>query len=169
MHPLPESTLQALYEVLHDSRSLVHRLKWAAAQLHQQGELSAGKRGVLMSLESLGPQTVPELARARPVSRQHIQMLVNPLVEEGLVELVQNPNHRRSKRVQLTPRGRRRIQAMRQREHAVFQNLDLPVTETALVETAATLAALRQLFEGEAWERALKQRVRRSHRTEASR
>jgi hypothetical protein len=41
--------------------------------------MTAGKRGVLKGLDRLGPQTVPQMARARPVSRQHIQTLVNRL------------------------------------------------------------------------------------------
>jgi len=155
-----DTSLRAVFEVFDAARSLMHRLRWAAAQLHGQGELSAGMRGVLMSLEEQGPQTVPQLARSRPVSRQHIQMMVNPLAAAGLVEMIENPRHKRSKRVQLTSRGKRRVLAMRQREHRVFRHLEIPVPEKSLVDTAATLGALRQLFEGEAWDRAMSPRSR---------
>jgi DNA-binding MarR family transcriptional regulator len=165
----PEGSSQALLDVMHAARSLVHRLRWSAARLHGEGELSAAKRGVLMSLDVRGPQTVPELARARPVSRQHIQMLVNPLIAEGLVEHADNPRHKRSKRLQLTRRGRRRVQAMRRREQALFQSLDLPIPEQALRETALTLENLRRFLESEAWERALRQQSRRRAPTRAAR
>jgi len=57
--------------------------------------LSAARRGVLRSLARLGPQTVPQMAGARPVSRQHIQTIVNALAADGLVETIDNPAHKR--------------------------------------------------------------------------
>ena len=82
--------------------SLFHRLRLATEQLHGGNELTAGRRGVMLSLLNGGPRTVPQLARARPVSRQHIRTIVTPMVKEGLLELVHNPNHKRSPLVQLT-------------------------------------------------------------------
>jgi DNA-binding MarR family transcriptional regulator len=64
-----------------------------------------GYWGLLRSLKGEGAQTVPQIARSRPVSRQHIQKLANEMIVEGVIEWVENPAHRRSKLLQLTPKG----------------------------------------------------------------
>ena len=74
---------------------------------------AGGEFGVLRSLVREGPQTVPEIARARPVSRQHCQTIANSLVEQGLAEFVDNPRHKKSKLVRVTKKGRARFEAMK--------------------------------------------------------
>ena len=64
-----------------------------------------GIGGFLRSLKLGGPQTVPQLARARPVARQRIQRLADECAAAGLIEFVDNPAHRRSKLVRLTHEG----------------------------------------------------------------
>jgi len=66
-----------------------------------------GVWGLLRSLKQGGPQTVPALARARPVARQHIQKLADEMAAEGLVAFKANPAHRRSQFVAITPAGER--------------------------------------------------------------
>lgn len=152
------SRARGLDNLIHETRRAFHRLRIAAEQLHGDEEISAGERAVLFELDRQGPRTVPEMARARPVSRQHIQSLVNPLVREGQVELVDNPAHRRSKKVRLTPAGRSRVRRMRRREEAVLAALPLRSTRKEVVAAAAVLRELREVLEGEAWERLAVQR-----------
>jgi len=85
----------------------------------------AGAYGFLRSLALLGPLTVPEIARMRPTSRQRMQRLANELAAEGLVEFVDNPKHRRSKLVRLTPQGQARYRRL----------------STRLLELASTMGA----------------------------
>jgi DNA-binding MarR family transcriptional regulator len=138
--------VQALVSVVDETRLLFHRLKRTAESLHRQGETTAGRRGVLQSLKREGPQTVPQLARARPVSRQHIQKLVDPLAEEGLVELVDNPRHKRSRLVRLTDSGRRLLGEIDRRERPVLQALAEELDAEELERAAAALARLRGLL-----------------------
>lgn len=49
--------------------------------------------------------TVPQIARRMGLTRQSVHATVKRLAEDGLVELVENDEHRRSPRVELTPRG----------------------------------------------------------------
>jgi MarR family len=72
--------------------------------------------GVLRGLRRHSAQTVPNMARMRPVSRQHIQELVNRLHATGLVEFEENPAHRRSHLVRLTLNGQRKIGDKEDRE-----------------------------------------------------
>jgi DNA-binding MarR family transcriptional regulator len=134
----------ALQEVFSQTVGLFHLLRALAEKLHQQGELTAGRRGILQELDRLGPQTVPQMARARPVSRQHIQAEVNQLEAEGLVELIDNIAHKRSRLVRLTPKGKTLLEAMDQREAEFFATLDLAIPEEALRSTAGVLQSLRE-------------------------
>lgn len=65
-----------------------------------------GAFGFMRSLALLGPLTVPQIAQMRPTSRQRMQRLADELAEQGLVEFIENPKHRRSKLVRLTPKGK---------------------------------------------------------------
>ena len=138
--------VRALGAVVDETRLLFHRLKRTAESLHQQGVTSGGRRGVLQSLQRKGPQTVPQLARARPVSRQHIQQLVDPLAEEGLVELVDNPRHKRSRLVRLTEAGRRQLEEIELRERPLLEALAADLGAEELEQAAAVLARLRGLL-----------------------
>lgn len=149
---MPESPDPARLLALFDETArLFHRLRVLARRVHGQGEASAGRRGVLRSLRDGGPQTVPEMARARPVSRQHIQALVDRLRADGLVALHANPAHRRSHRVALAAKGRRLLEAMEARERRLLAGLGLEVSAGALAEAAKTLRAAREALE--AWGR----------------
>lgn len=74
---------------------------------------AGGEWGILRTLVKEGPLTVPEMARSRPVSRQHCQTIANALEAQGYVEFVDNPKHKKSKLVQPTKKGRARFQSMR--------------------------------------------------------
>ncbi len=125
-------------------RGLFHQLRATGEAIHAaHGGLPVSQRGVLESLYRDGPATVPALARARPVSRQHIQVLVNALLEAGLVETAENPGHRRSPQIALTVAGRRRFEAMRLRERRALEAQRLPVSAAELRAAARVLRALR--------------------------
>src|SRR5271157_1804625 len=113
MHASQSAALLRLFDEI---PALFHLLRAVAGDVHGQDVSSAGKRGVLRSLDSEGPQTVPQMARARNVSRQHIQVLVNGLFEDGLVVSEENPAHRKSPLVCLTAKGTRRLAAAEERE-----------------------------------------------------
>ena len=127
-----------------------------AAQIHGQGELTAGKRGVLRGLDRSGPQTVPQMARIRPVSRQYIQTLVNLLAQEGQVKFIENPAHKRSRLVRLTPKGKEFLEAMYRREAKLLAGLKTDIPEKDMLAAAVALRAVRQLFESEQWKQRLK-------------
>jgi DNA-binding MarR family transcriptional regulator len=80
--PLPAESPEGspLESLINETVALFYRLRVVAEQIHRQGETSGPKRGLLKSLDRFGPQTVPQLARSRPVSRQYIQSIVNQLL-----------------------------------------------------------------------------------------
>lgn len=124
-------------------------------QLHGEDDPKTGSRSVLETLKSEGPQTVPQLARSRPVSRQHMQTHVNELKAKGLVVLDPNPAHQRSHLVSLTHAGAEVIKEMARRERTAIRRLDLEVSNQELKFAADVLRRVREAFESPSWSWAL--------------
>ncbi len=140
---------QALELLISETVSFYQRLRAVAEELYGFKGLSGGKRGVLIDLYANGMQTVPQMARSRPVSRQHIQTIVNPLAEEGLVELIENPAHKRSKLVGLTQRGVELVEEMKRRERELLSEFEIDVSGQSILNAASLLRSIRETFTGE--------------------
>ena len=145
----------ALDAVFSETVALFHRLRAVAEQIHGHGEMSAGRRGVLRSLDRMGPQTVPQLARSRPVSRQHMQSHVDALLGERLVELLDNPAHERSHLVRLTALGKALLDTMSAREARWLRELRLGIPAERLQGAAEVLRDVRSHLESPEWNRRL--------------
>src|SRR5436305_7931387 len=101
MNSTSDKLEEGLEALLIEVNGLANRLK----SNNPKETIPSASRVALQVLQRCGPQTVPQIARARFSSRQNIQILVNRLQKEGLVELVENPDHKRSVLVRLTHRG----------------------------------------------------------------
>ena len=133
---------KALTDLIRQVRTCFNQLRSLAERLHYDLGINPSMRAVMESLATRGAQTVPEIARSKGVSRQHIQTVMNTLLEECLVELRENPAHRRSPQFDLTITGRDVFTGIREREHAPLRRLATAVPARALREARATLAAL---------------------------
>ncbi len=145
--PTGQETIEVLMELIEETVAVHLQLQIIMEELHGHSELSRACRGVLRDLSRLGPRTVPQLARGRPVSRQSVQMLVNRLIAEDLAELIRNPEHKRSQLVRLTSRGRALIEEMEKRETALLLNLDLNLSLHELRSGARVLHRFREILE----------------------
>jgi len=143
--------IDAFYSLTQAVRRLFHKLGHGASALHRDKEISAGMRAVLESVVQGGPQSVPQMARVRPVSRQHIQGLVNALLDAGHVEYAGNPAHKRSKLVAPTARGHEVFAAMRARENTALRRLAVESTPDELAAANAVLRKLITTFDGPEW------------------
>lgn len=137
----------AFYPLSLAVRRLFHKLGHGAATLHQDTGISAGMRAVLESVIDGGPQTVPQMARIRPVTRQHIQGLVNALLDEGFVETVDNPAHKRSKLIGPTPLGESVFRALREKENQSLRHVKIDPTAEELEVATRVLTGLIATFE----------------------
>jgi DNA-binding MarR family transcriptional regulator len=135
--------MDPLEELLNEVRLLWHRLVRTGETLHAGEPITLGMRAVLERLAREGAATVPGIARGRHVTRQHIQALVNGLLERKLVELRDNPAHKRSPLVGLTPPGAEAIRRMKRKEARWLAGRDLGVSPKGLTEAAAVLRAVR--------------------------
>lgn len=129
--------------LFNETRLLFHTLKQWAEALHRDLPVTAPMRTVLELILLDGPATVPEMARTRGASRQHIQQQVDALAGRELVKRRDNPAHKRSSLIALTDRGRAVVQNMRADELAVLSRLQVGVSDRAVVEATQALAAWR--------------------------
>ena len=148
---MKRNQLEAAFPLTQSVRRLFHKLSSGAAALHRDTDISVGMRGVLESVVDGGAQTVPQLARARPVTRQHIQGLVNALIDGGYVAYSDNPGHRRSKLVGATEKGRRAFQALRDVETRAFGRLTVDITPGEMAAARSVLDRLIAALGGHEW------------------
>ena len=139
---------ESMVNLLLESMGLFFRLRAAGKQTGHVTPGGGGIWGFLHSLAVDGPQTVPQLARARPVTRQHIQQIANEAAADGLIEFIDNPAHKRSKLLRLTPKGERVDAEMTEKLKKFAGDLARDFDAPELATTARVLNALRAKLTG---------------------
>ena len=138
---------KATVTLVDEMRVVLHRLVEITDQLNAERDISAPTRAVLEFLDRNGPTTVPDIARARHVSRQHIQTLVNELTTAGLVESLANPGHRRSSLSALTQAGVEVITSTLAAERQAIEPLLATVPADGIAAAAETMHTIRLALE----------------------
>jgi DNA-binding MarR family transcriptional regulator len=138
--PILQERLEAL---LVEVNGLANRLKATDPRVAIPG----ASRAALQVLQRYGPQTVPQIARARFSSRQNIQIVINRLQQEGLVEFASNPEHKRSALVRLTNRGQAAIAQASAEEAKLSKELLPSFSQTELSSATEVLNKLRKLLD----------------------
>jgi DNA-binding MarR family transcriptional regulator len=121
-------------------RLTFHALSTFAARA---GGIEPPSRAVLEFLARHGPTTVPDIARQRGVSRQHIQTIVNTLSDGDLVTAEPNPAHQRSHLIALTPSGTARITDVISREQELLAPFVKELDHRSLATSIDVLHELR--------------------------
>ncbi len=93
------------------------------------------------------PQPVAHIARDMGLARQSVQRLANELVDAGLVELKDNPHHRRAKLVVLSDRGRETFAAIHSLQRPWVDSLAEGLDAEQISAAANLLQALRARLE----------------------
>jgi DNA-binding MarR family transcriptional regulator len=91
----------------------------------------------------------------RTVSRQTVQTTVNSLAADGLVELTDNPAHKRSRLVRLTDAGAAAIDAMTEHEETLLAQVLPEIPEADIRGAVSVLRALRELLNNTEWKEML--------------
>lgn len=89
----------------------------AAVEMAQPAGLTPARWQVLGAVLSQ-PRTVPGIARVMGLTRQSVQRLADAMVEDGVLEYVPNPAHRRSPLVRPTAAGLAAIDVIRPLQYA---------------------------------------------------
>jgi DNA-binding MarR family transcriptional regulator len=142
---IPEPIMQARspqYEVTWLIRRLFRAMAQLADRYLRAHGLSAADRAVLEFLYPENELSVPEIATRYQVSRQHVQVTVNALLEDGFLESRPNPRHKRSPLFTLTRVGRELFSKIRTAEAELLDALfaDIPIAD--IEYTRQTLEAM---------------------------
>ena len=136
-----------LVRLIEEIRLASDRMRTIADNTHEDLGITASLRVVLETLQRSGPQTVPDMARMRKVSRQHIQKIVDAMIEQGLVEHQLNPAHKRSPIIRLRPQGKQVFTQISHREKAILETLDASLGEADIAAAAETLRAFTRALD----------------------
>ena len=139
--------LQEMAALTREVRTAFNKLKAVAEALHADLEINPSMRAVLQALVAKAPQTVPEIAKEKGVSRQHIQKVMNLLQEAELVGTESNPDHKRSDLYRATPEGQRIFEKIQARELEPMSRLAdaLPIEE--IIAARKLLAQMNDTIE----------------------
>ncbi len=121
--PIIDGKAEAVAELMLEVAQCFFRIRAVGQKTGLITSWGGGAFGFMRSLALLGPLTVPQIAQMRPTSRQRMQRLADELAAEGLVEFIDNPKHRRSKLVRLTPKGEARFRELNARFLAIASGL----------------------------------------------
>jgi DNA-binding MarR family transcriptional regulator len=120
-------------------------------RLAAQEGLTAARWQVLGAVALAGrPLTVPQVARRMGLTRQAVQASVNRLLSEALVEVGENPDHRRSPLIRLTEAGSRKYAAVDRRQIRWISELTAGLKVSDLAKTARVLHDLSDRLENTA-------------------
>jgi DNA-binding MarR family transcriptional regulator len=103
-----------------EMRTLIADIYEAAGALRMSGETIAASEGIKLAqwhlLDAITDptMTVARAARRLVHARQSVQKTANEMVDAGYIEFVDNPDHRHSPLIRVTPRG----EEIRARLHA---------------------------------------------------
>ena len=141
MRPTREQDLAHILTLL---RIVPADLATAYQSLHESAGVNRSELTVLERLADDGAATVPDLARAQGVSRQHVQQVCNGLAQKGLIAWGRNPAHKRSRLAAVTNEGYKTVDQARMRESRWLLDLAGTFSSSGLEEARRTLEALRR-------------------------
>ena len=132
-------------------RSLIYDIYEAAGALRITGQAMARAEGVTLAqwtlLESVADSqsaTVARVARRLGLSRQAVQKSANELVDLGHLRFFDNPDHKTSPLVELTPEGKAALQRLNRRADRGNQQRFAGLTADQVEATRRTLQEMTQ-------------------------
>ena len=148
--PLPpaDSKGEVIAELMLEVAQCFFRIRAVGQKAGLITRWGGGAFGFMRSLALLGPLTVPQIAEMRPTSRQRMQRLADELAAEGLVEFIDNPKHRRSKLVQLTPKGLSRYRTLNVQLLAIASTLGVSLIERDIRRASESVRLLSDEMKG---------------------
>ncbi|RED52522.1 MarR family winged helix-turn-helix transcriptional regulator [Aestuariispira insulae] len=125
-HP-PEG--DAMFDLISNLMATFFKLRAAGKQVSEEAGWGSGTWSLMRTIQIEGPQTVPQLAKRRPVARQRMQKIADDLVAQGLAQFINNPRHKRSQLLDLTAKGhnhvRRTTEQIRDMADVLATGMDL--------------------------------------------
>lgn len=144
----PHKQSAALTSFIHEIARLNGRLVMAGDQLMRGFGLSSARWKVIGAVRNSGrPQTVAWIARHIGLKRQGVQRIANELEAEGFVRLVDNPDHKRARLLELSPAGAAAFSAV-MAEYEIWSNKVMEkIPEDELKALFEQIRSLREKLE----------------------
>ncbi len=114
-------------------------------------EVNTSQRALLEFLHRHQPQTVPQIAREKSVSRQHIQTVANELLSLELISSTRNPEHKRSRHLVLTAKGKSLYESIRKQETVLIKHMENFFSHEELATTLETLRTIDGYLSSGEW------------------
>lgn len=149
MNGMTADRASEVYEIIGQVRTCFNLLRSLADRLHEDLGVNPSMRAVMEALTRESGRTVPDIAREKGVSRQHVQVIMNALLEAGLVESADNPAHRRSPLFVLTGQAQAVFAEIRRREAEPTARLAEALPAESLAATRTLLAELNRRLRAE--------------------
>jgi DNA-binding MarR family transcriptional regulator len=130
------------YEITWLVRRLFRAMAAKADAYLETSGLSAAERAVMEFLYPDRQLSVPEIAARYTVSRQHVQVTVNGLLDKGLLRRETNPQHKRSPLFRLSAKGVEQFARIRSDEEDILEQLFVDIEPAAIDATRTTLREL---------------------------
>jgi DNA-binding MarR family transcriptional regulator len=140
--PIVDSKAEAIAELMLEVAQCFFRIRALGQKTGLITSWGGGAFGFMRSLALDGPLTVPQIAQMRPTSRQRTQRLADELAAEGVVKFIDNPKHRRSKLVQLTPKGEGRYRELDARLLSIASTMGVALSQPDIRRTTEIVRQL---------------------------
>jgi len=134
-----KSKPESIYDLVWHTRRLFQQLRETSDELLQGTGINPSQRAVLEFLVRDGSQSVATMAREKQVSRQHVQKVVNTLLQLSLVEPLDNPEHKRSPLIRVTAKGKRLFARISERESALLRAMAKNFDEGDIQDSVRTM------------------------------
>ena len=139
MSRIPESES---YQIIWLIRRLFRALGQKSSEYLEGFGISVADRAVMEFLYPEKMLSVPAIAEQYKVSRQHIQVTVNSLLEKKLVVTKENPRHKRSPLIMLNAKGRKLFTVILKKDEETVSLLFSHVSKNNVQITRQTLQTL---------------------------
>lgn len=147
--------LPALDQIFAETVALFQRLRAVAPLMHAHDELGQNECTVLQGLARDGSRSVADIGNDCDIHRNQAQKLVKALEKRGLVQMIDDPENKRTKLTELSDSGRELVRSLDRREVELLSSLPLAATPADLRSAAAALAAVRQALSDQEWRKLL--------------
>jgi DNA-binding MarR family transcriptional regulator len=150
---MPKTSPSTLYQLIWQTRRLFQRLRATSEELLVGRGINTGQRAMLEFLHQKQPQTVPQIAREKSVSRQHVQTVANGLLVLKLIESVENPDHKRSPLLKLATKGTILFESIQKDEAVFIKLMEKNFSQKELTTTLNTLKSFDDYLASVDWKR----------------
>ena len=137
---------EPVYSLIMQIRRLFQRLKTVGEEILQGTGINPSQRAILEFLYQRQSHSVPQIAEYLSVTRQHVQVIVNDLVELDLARCLDNPAHKRSPLVEATPEGIAMFESIQQKEAEILRQFQRQLPEKDIRSALKVLESLDKLL-----------------------